>query len=120
MTTSVPALMLALLYEGRCRRMDEPPQLLPHEVKLRLSAILRDGRVTFTAHCRAEMTEANATIDDVLNVLEHGQPSEAAEWDEKHSNWKYRIIGADIEGNALTAITIIIEAHLLARVITVF
>ena len=101
--------------------MSQSVPLSPDEVKRKLRIILDQGFVTYTDHCRWQsMPEGRVTTQDVEFLLEHGEISGDAEWSPEHGDWKYRIEGTDIEGEEWTAITVIIEEHLIARVITVF
>lgn len=60
------------------------------------------------------------SAQDVLHVLEHGQIVKAAEWDASHQNWKYRVDGLDVDGDDLTAVTVILQTDFTVRVLTVF
>ena len=99
--------------------MAHPPHLPYEEAKAKILIILNDGNTVPTDHCRKEMRDANATFDDVLNVLETGKVKKH-EWDEEHQNWKYRLVGTDIDGDELTAITVIVESDLELIIVTVF
>jgi hypothetical protein len=57
---------------------------------------------------------------DIAHVLEKGQIIRQAEWEPDHQNWKYRVEGTDIEGDELTAITVVFEADLSLSIVTVF
>src|SRR5215813_5909927 len=98
-----------------------PTKLTPGEVKQILLLILEHGRITFSYHCaKVRMPERNVTLLDIEYLFETGIPADNAEWSDEHWNWKYRIEGSDIDGEELTAITVIIEEHLVSRVITIF
>ncbi len=98
-----------------------PVALTPEEAKRRILEILQDGEVQPTWHCRTErMPERGATMRDVLHVLRGGEIRRAAEWDEQHGEWKYRVEGADIEGDELIAITVILTAQMRLVIVTVF
>ena len=49
-----------------------------------------------------------------------GQVIRDAEWDSDFSNWKYRVEGTDIDGEELTAITVIFDEDFSLLVVTVF
>ena len=66
------------------------------------------------------MPERNVTTLDVEHVLGKGQVIREAEWDSDRCNWKYRVEGTDIEGDELTAITVIFEQDFSLLVVTVF
>ena len=57
---------------------------------------------------------------DVLRVLREGEIRRAAEWETQHSEWKYRVEGADLDGDELTAITVILTAEMRLLIVTVF
>lgn len=101
--------------------MATPSHLAPDEVKRLLLIILQDGQITYTDHClNKSMPEGRITTQDVEFVLECGIVSDKAEWSSEHQNWKYRVIGTDIEGEELGAVFVIIESYLMARIVTVF
>jgi len=101
--------------------MATPYKLSPSEAKRKILLILEEGTVDFSLHCRRDsMPEAHVDDVDVVNVLRDGQIIREAEWDTHHENWKYRVEGADTEGEELTAITIIFEENLSLLVVTVF
>ncbi len=98
------------------------PNALPLiDAKRLIEAILDQGTVVFTYHCRHEsMRKRSVSTQDVLHVLEHGQIVQAAEWDAQHQNWKYRVDGMDVDGDDLTAVTVIIQTDFTVRILTVF
>lgn len=101
--------------------MAKPPKLTAAEVKRKLLVIMDQGTVIPSWHCGdASMPEGNITMQDCEYLLEYGEVLEDAGWSETHQNWKYRIEGADIEGEELTAIFVIFESNLMVRIITVF
>ncbi len=99
--------------------MARPLPLSAREAKAKILIILADGNVIPTEHCEDEMFEANADLPDVLNVLETGKITKH-EWDEDFQNWKYRVVGTDIDGDELTAITVIVKFDLQLIIVTVF
>ena len=91
------------------------------DAKRLIEAILDQGTVVFTYHCRYEsMLKRGVSAQDVLHVLESGQIVKAAEWDAQHQNWKYRVDGMDVDGDDLTAVTVILQTDFTVRVLTVF
>src|SRR3990167_5171515 len=101
--------------------MDKPEKLSSSEAERKIHFILEQGRVEFSGHCiRDRMLERNVTTLDVVNVLEHGKILREPEWDDKYQSWKYRVEGVDLEGDELTAITVIFEDELSLLVVTVF
>ena len=101
--------------------MTLPTALSLNDAKRLIEAILDQGTVVFTYHCRHEsMPKRGVSAQDVLHVLERGQIVKAAEWDVQHRNWKYRVDGMDVDGDDLTAVTVIIQTDFTVRVLTVF
>src|SRR5215831_19000899 len=101
--------------------MSRPKKLSSDEARRTLTLIVETGFVEVSFHClRDSMPKRNVTMLDVEHVLTYGQILREAEWSEEHQNWKYRVEGADIEGDDLTAITVIFESDLAVLVVTVF
>ena len=100
----------------KCR----PPRLSPTEAKRKIHLIFVEGIVDISNHCRRRMRERGVDDLDVAHVLREGRIIREAEWDSEHEDWKYRIEGVDIEGDELTAITVIFEADLSLLTVTVF
>jgi hypothetical protein len=65
------------------------------------------------------MPERSVTTLDVEHLLGKGQVIREAEWDSDCCNWRYRVEGTDIEGDELTAITVIFEQNFSLLVVTV-
>ena len=95
-------------------------RLSPAEAQRNIRLILEEGTVEISGHCRRRMRERGVDDLDLVHVLENGQIIREAEWDLNHNQWKYRVEGMDIEGEALTAITVIFEADLSILTVTVF
>jgi uncharacterized protein DUF4258 len=99
----------------------EPPRLSPAEATRKIRLILADGIVDYSAHCwHKRMPERNVSPLDIEHVLKEGHVIRAAEWDSNYQDWKYRVEGTDIEGDELTAITVIFEEDFSLLVVTVF
>ena len=97
-----------------------PPCLSPAEAQRKIRLILEEGIVDISVHCRRRMRERGVDDLDIVCVLEKGQIIREAEWDSNHNEWKYRVEGTDIEGDELTAITVIFEVDLSLLIVTVF
>lgn len=52
------------------------------------------------------MPKSGVEAEDVVVALENGQVIEDAEWDNTHSNWKYKVEGIDLAGDELRVITV--------------
>ena len=99
----------------------EPPRLSPPEATRKIRRILEEGTIDYSGHCwRERMPERNVSTLDVEHLLGKGQVIREAEWDFNSCNWKYRVEGTDIEGDELTAITVIFEQDFSLLVVTVF
>jgi hypothetical protein len=66
------------------------------------------------------MPQRSVSTLDVEHVLGKGQVIREGEWDSDYCNWKYRVEGADLEGDDLTAVTVIFEQDFSILVVTVF
>jgi len=99
----------------------KPPRLSPLEATRKIRLILQEGTIDYSGHCWLErMPERNVSTLDVEHVLAEGQVIREAEWDSDCFNWKYRVEGTDIEGDELTAITVIFEQDFSVLVVTIF
>jgi|SRR6185503_8854315 len=99
----------------------ESPRLSPPEATRKIRLILEEGTVDFSTHCwHVRMPQRNVSTLDVEHVLREGRVIREAEWDLNYGDWKYRVEGTDIEGDELTAITVIFEQDLSLLVVTVF
>lgn len=99
----------------------KPPRLSPPEATRKIRLILEEGTIDYSAHCwRERMPERNVSTLDVEHVLGEGRVNREAEWDSDCCNWKYRVEGTDIEGDELTAISVIFEQDLSILIVTVF
>ena len=95
--------------------------LIAEEAKKKIWLILEEGTVELSFHCRYEsMPKRGVTMFDILAALKSGEIRRAPEWDDEHGDWKYRVEGEDIEGDELTAITLIIETDMQLLIVTVF
>jgi hypothetical protein len=101
--------------------MGRPLALSADEAKQRILFILDEGIVEPSAHCLYEsMQQRGVSMTDIRHALMTGEIRRPPEWGDDHDNWKYRVEGEDTDGDDLTAITVIIEANLTLRIITVF
>lgn len=100
--------------------MSNSSPLQADEVAQYIRAVLRDGKVILTDHCKNESMR-NRSVDstDLYNALANGSLM-SSEWDADRKEWKYRIKGIDFEGDELTGIVILLVSKLQIVVITVF
>ncbi len=78
----------------------------------------RGGRVRITGHCRERMAERNVGDADITSAFETGAVDDA-QWNEKFNEWRYRILGQDVEGDDLSVL-VTFEGDTLISFITVF
>lgn len=101
--------------------MARPQPLSPNEAKEKILLILCDGDIQPTRHCLYESMPKRSVEDfDIRKALTLGEVQEQPEWEENHQNWKYKVIGKDLDDDKLTVITIIVESDLLLRIVTVW
>ncbi len=62
-----------------------------YQAKKLAAEIQNTGRVTYTRHCREELTNDSMDIVDVMNILRCGKVEREAEPDQKFGAWRYRI-----------------------------
>jgi hypothetical protein len=99
----------------------KPPALSADEAKRQILFILDEGYVEPSLHCIHESMQLRGmTMLDIERALRTGEIRRQPEWDAEHENWKYRVEGADTDGDDLTVITVIIEPNLTLRIVTVF
>ena len=101
--------------------MELPRPFSPQEAKKKILLILLEGIIKPTFHCKYESMPKRSVEDfDIRNALEFGEVKHQPEWDENHQNWKYKVVGKDLEDDKLTIITIIIESDLTLKIVTVW
>ena len=101
--------------------MTQSASLSADEAKEKIRLILAQGKVELSYHCKRDsMPRRSVTLLDIVNTLKTGEIRRAPAWDDEHGDWKYRVEGVDMDGDDLTAITIIIEADFSLFIATVF
>ncbi len=86
-----------------------------------IQRILYYGEIKETFHSASERAERNVSQDDIAAMLESQWKLEGApEWDGTHKNWKYRLEGYDLEGDALVLVVTVNEELKRVTVITKF
>lgn len=92
------------------KKAGQPPPLTPEQATAAIRRVYFEGlSLIRTKHFREELAKADATMQDVENVLEHGHVLRAPEWKAKHRSWNYAVAGRDIEGEPLTVVVAIDE-----------
>ena len=86
------------------------PALDEDALKIVLQRIIYFGEVKEAFHSAYERAERNISQDDILAMLD-GQWTLAAapNWDSGHKNWKYKLAGVDLEGDALVLVIAVNE-----------
>jgi hypothetical protein len=101
--------------------MAKPQPLSPDEAKEKILLILNDGEIRPTFHCRRDsMTARNVEEFDIRKALTFGEVRAKPAWDETYQNWKYKVVGKDLEDDKLTVITVIVESDFSLKIITVW
>jgi hypothetical protein len=101
--------------------MAKPQPLSPDEAKEKILLILTDGEIRPTFHCRYEsMPKRNVEDLDIRKALTIGEVQDKPEWEDSHQNWKYKVIGKDLDNDKLTVVTVIVESDFLLRIVTVW
>jgi hypothetical protein len=100
-----------------------PSQPALDEYSLRdvIQRILYYGEIKETFHSVSERAERNVSQDDIAALLESRWRLQGApEWDANRKNWKYRLVGFDLEGDALVLLVTVNEELKRVTVITKF
>ena len=72
--------------------------------KILANQLLDDGFFYIRSHCKRRMEERNLSFDDIDNAIHSGEFQKEAEWDEWEQEWRYKIIGFDVEGDELSVV----------------
>lgn len=100
---------------------NQPVKLSPHEAERKIASILEDGYFEVTAHCRRDsMPKRSVTFLDIENTLKTGHIIRDPVWDDRHGQWKYIVEGRDLDGDELSAVTVIFDEDFSLLVITVY
>lgn len=82
-----------------------PDPLPPDALTATIRQCISEGAVVPFPHFRGRAFQRRFTLQDAINVLQHGAvASEAPQWDEKSGMWTYLIHGPDLEGDILTVV----------------
>jgi hypothetical protein len=87
-------------------------------IKETILKIANSGGLVLTDHVEQKMSERNFTIRDVINVLLNGRLKKKRGFDEEYQEWKYSIVGRDIDGTKLSIVFTINELERLLVLIT--
>lgn len=101
------------------KKEDRPPPLTPEQATAVVRRIYFEGLLLIqTKHFREELKKADATMQDVEYVLEHGHVLRPPEWKAEHRSWNYAVAGRDVEGEPLTVVVAINEQRFCLTLIT--
>ena len=89
------------------------------DAKVELNKCIEGGRLIFTNHFDQELIADALTVDEVLAACKSGVIVDPPEIDIRHGNWKYRIVGRNLDSESLTVVFTFIPARK-AILITVF
>ena len=96
-------------------------QLAEPDLRVAIMRIVHYGTVWQTWHAGQEREYRNVSNDDIQHMLLGAWVLERApEWSEEHHNWKYRLRGADLEGDELTLIVAVNTEEQKIAVVTKF
>jgi hypothetical protein len=91
------------------------------ELRVALTRIIIHGTYRETRHSSDERGYRNISDEDIQAMLQGSwRLATAPEWDDRHWNWKYRLVGSDIEGDELVLIVTLNLEESLITVITKF
>jgi hypothetical protein len=82
--------------------VDPTAPISPSDIMAVIRRIMEEGNICSSQHINQRMRARIFTMQDVLNVFEHGHAKIPAYWNSAYHNWEYDIEGADIEGDSLT------------------
>ena len=100
--------------------MPVPPSPNLSDAHRVLQELLQDpDSLSFTFHSRMQSTSRSFDRRDIRHALASGVLS-AEEWDDKHKNWKYRVVGRDLDGDRLAVIIVLDQNHAAIKIITAF
>lgn len=100
---------------GRLAALDEV------HLRLEVERIVCRGTVRETWHSKNDRSYRNVSMDDIQHMLRNawklkGKPA----WDTEHANWKYKVVGEDIDDEELTLVITVNANELFILVITKF
>jgi hypothetical protein len=98
-----------------------PPALAEPELRVAVTRIVHYGTIWQTRHAGRDRDYRNISDDDIQAMLLSDWVLERVpEWNDDHRNWKYRLLGKDIEGDELTLIVTVNTEEQTLAVITKF
>lgn len=101
------------------KKEGQPTPFTPEQATAAIRRVYFEGfSLIQTKHFREELAKADATMQDVENVLEHGHVLRTPEWKATHRSWNYAVAGHDIEGEPLTVVVAIDEQRFSLLLVT--
>jgi len=96
-----------------------PQPLAGEALRQAVTRIVLYGTFRESAHSAFERSYRNVSHDDMLHMLEGTWTlAKKPSWDEKHYNWKYELVGQDIEGDELTLVVALNTEEQMITIIT--
>jgi len=77
--------------------MEQPKRPGRTEALKRINIMRRANRRRLTAHWRERARQRSFDEADFRAVCQTGRIEDEGEWDPTHKNWKFRIVGYDVE-----------------------
>jgi len=78
----------------------------------RMKVLLREGKTRLTTHWQDRSKERDFDEQDLLAVVLTGHIDEEGEWDAKHRNFKFRVVGRDTDGRSFKVVVALAPAML--------
>jgi hypothetical protein len=98
-----------------------PSALTEPDLRVAVTRIVLYGTIWQTRHAGRDRDYRNISDDDIQAMLLGDWALERMpEWNDDHRNWKYRLLGRDIEGDELTLIVTLNTEEQTLAVITKF
>ena len=74
------------------------------KIKQNVRKIVTNGSLVLTSHINQRMSQKNFDNTDAINVLKNGRLKRKREFDDTYKEWKYSMVGRDIDGKYLTIV----------------
>jgi len=102
-------------------RRDKANQLTPSEAERKIASIIKDGTIELSIHCKRDsMPKRHVTYPDITYLLDTGHIIREGKWDEDYEQWKYIVEGRDLDGDDLSAVTVIFDETFSLLIVTVY
>ena len=101
--------------------MSRPLPPTPQQVREAIDqALYGGGFLDIWQHCYDRLEERGGGDDvDIRHCLADGVVNPVPEWSDKYQHWRWRVEGTDFEGDAMTAVAVVVTARYVS-VVTMF